>query len=393
MAIRDKSLIVIYSLDFPPLSGGISRVSQGLAEVLNKKHPTIVLTAFHRFKQHQNHAIHAPVVRITGPPLIREILSFLFLLKLAYRKGLKVVVCMHWFPLAFVVYMLCLFTKTPYIIYAHGSDFVDDKITFKRFVKNLFKPIKRVMFNYAAYIFTVSNFTKQLLLKDKIRNNNIIVFHNAVNMQFFKPGPKSNLLPNNKTTPNGPMILTVGRLDPHKGHDIVLKAIKSLLEEFPRLTYLIVGTGPNEQYLSQLIKEFKLNNHVKLLHEIPDDLLPSLYQTCDIFVMPSRHLQNRTDLIEGFGVAFLEAAACAKPAVGTYTGGIPEAVLDGQTGILVNPDSVEELVKAIRRLLVDKSFAHLLGQNARKRVEKELNWELTAEKFLSLLTKLWNKAK
>lgn len=386
MITWNKPPIVIYSLDFPPLRGGISRVSQGLAEALNKKHPTIVLTAFHKFRQHQNHVIHAPVVRIPGPPFVREILSFLFLLTLTYRKRLKIVVCMHWFPLAFISHLLWLFTKTPYVVYAHGSDFVHDSITFKRAIKKFFRPIKRVVFNYAAYVLTVSNFTKQLLLEDKIENNNIIVFHNAVDTQFFKPGPKSNLLLNNKTTPNGPIILTVGRLDLHKGHDTVLKAMKILLEEFPRLTYLIVGTGPNEEYLTQLIKEFELNDHVKLLPEISDDLLPSIYQHCDIFVMPSRHLQNRTDLLEGFGVVFLEAAACGKPAIGTHTGGIPEAVLDGKTGILVNPDSVEELVRAIRRLLIDKPLAHLLGQNARKRTEKEANWEVTAERFLSLLS-------
>jgi phosphatidylinositol alpha-1,6-mannosyltransferase len=114
--------------------------------------------------------------------------------------------------------------------------------------------------------------------------------------------------------------------------------------------------------------------------------LPDLYNACDLFVMPSR---PDAPNVEGFGIVFLEANACGKPVVAARSGGIPDAVIDGTTGLLVEPDHQEELTDAIVRVLSNPTVARDLGQNGRRRVVQEASWDHVSRRLYDTMAS-WN---
>ncbi|MEM3466320.1 MAG: glycosyltransferase family 4 protein, partial [Candidatus Jordarchaeales archaeon] len=181
----------------------------------------------------------------------------------------------------------------------------------------------------------------------------------------------------------GETILFVGRMVRRKGPDLLLKAFAMLLKEHPDAWLVMVGDGPFLSSLKDLARQLKLEDRVEFTGALRGKPLYSRYAECDVFVMPSR--QTATD-VEGFGMVFLEAGFFGKPSVGTRTGGIPEAVLDGETGILVPQDDVGALQDALSLLLKDKAFAKRLGEKARERVLSEFTWEKATLRFIDLFS-------
>ena len=179
-------------------------------------------------------------------------------------------------------------------------------------------------------------------------------------------------------------MLTVGRLVGRKNIEGVLRALPRVTEMVPNLLYLIAGDGKDRERLEVASAQMGLSPFVRFLGYVPDGLLPALYCASDVFLMPSLERKNSQDY-EGFGIVFSEANACGKPVIGGRSGGMADAVIDGETGLLVDPHSVDEIAAAIIRLLTDQELAHRLGENGRRRVERELSWERVAERLAGFL--------
>jgi phosphatidylinositol alpha-1,6-mannosyltransferase len=147
--------------------------------------------------------------------------------------------------------------------------------------------------------------------------------------------------------------------------------------------YVVAGAGPEEPRLRDLAREVGCAAHVRFIGSVSGEDLEALYAACDIFVMPSRALAQR-DGVEGFGIVFLEAGACAKPVVGGRSGGISDAVLDGVTGLLVDPTDAAELEAVLIRLLDDPVEARRLGAQGRQRVEAlARSWQPTVKQIFA----------
>ncbi|MFB3134014.1 MAG: glycosyltransferase family 4 protein, partial [Rhodothermales bacterium] len=174
------------------------------------------------------------------------------------------------------------------------------------------------------------------------------------------------------------VVLTISRLVPRKGIDTVLRALPQVAHQIPDVRYLIGGSGPDRDRLEALSRELHLSDRVQFLGNIPKEDLLRYYNACDVFVMPSR--EDRPH-VEGFGIAFLEANACGKPVIGAWSGGIPDAVRDGETGLLVEPDDEADLAAAMLRLLRDAPLAARLGRNGRQRVRDEASWDHVADQL------------
>jgi phosphatidylinositol alpha-1,6-mannosyltransferase len=138
------------------------------------------------------------------------------------------------------------------------------------------------------------------------------------------------------------------------------------------VTYLIVGAGPYRNELESLAAATGVRDNVVFAGMIPHKELPDVYALSDVFVMPSREQLDDCD-VEGFGLVFLEASSCGKPVVGGRSGGVPEAVEDGVTGLLVNPHEPEEIAGTLARLLTDSELAKRLGQEGRGRVVRDFD--------------------
>jgi phosphatidyl-myo-inositol dimannoside synthase len=175
------------------------------------------------------------------------------------------------------------------------------------------------------------------------------------------------------------VMLTVSRLVERKGHDMVIRALPAILKAVPDAVYLVVGRGPREEFLRRLAHETGVAESVVFCGAIPDRELAAYYTACDIFVMPSREVDGD---IEGFGITFMEAAACGKPSVGGRTGGIAEAVVAGETGLLVDPGAPAEIADAVISLLTDPDLANRMGTAGRHRVVGDFQYAQIAENLL-----------
>ena len=131
------------------------------------------------------------------------------------------------------------------------------------------------------------------------------------------------------------------------------------------IEYALIGIGDEQGYLQELASEFNVAEHVHFLGHVSYEDLPRWYHACDLFVMPNRDIDGDS---EGFGLVFLEAAASGKPAIAGKAGGTSSAVVDGETGLLVDGENIPEIVATIEHVLRDTEFASEIGKTARLRV-------------------------
>ena len=180
------------------------------------------------------------------------------------------------------------------------------------------------------------------------------------------------------------VILTVGNLVSRKGQDMVIRALPDLCRRVPDLVYLIVGDGPYRGELEKLAVDLGVRDRVVFVGRVPDQELPELYSLCEVFVMVSRARLEEND-VEGFGIVLLEANACGKPVVGGRSGGVPDALVEGITGLLVDPLKPAEITEALARLLTNQDLATSLGKHGRERVIQEFQWRQVGADLLSTL--------
>ena len=224
----------------------------------------------------------------------------------------------------------------------------------------------------------MGNNQKNTLKKIGIDSKKIIVILDGTDPSVFKPGLETKFLEERHNTNGKYIMLTVGHLEKRKGHDNVIKAISRIREIIPDIVYIIVGRGPMEQDLIELVNDLDLNENVQFTGFVPYSELPYYYNLCDIFIMPSR---NENDDIEGYGLVYVEANSCQKPTIGGNSGGVYDAIIDGQTGLLVNPNDIQDIANKIVYLKNNRNISTQLGIRGRKRVIKELNYEYMAKRF------------
>src|SRR5207249_4196808 len=156
---------------------------------------------------------------------------------------------------------------------------------------------------------------------------------------------------------------------------------------YPDLVYLVVGEGRHRRTLEALIGEVGVGDHVVLTGEVSDVPLERIYALCNLFIMASREQLDQCD-VEGFGMVFLEANACGKAVIGGRSGGIADAIVDGETGLLVDPHSPEAIDGAVARLLSDPVLAARMGAQGRSRVIREFTWARVAARIEDILCAL-----
>jgi glycosyltransferase involved in cell wall biosynthesis len=185
----------------------------------------------------------------------------------------------------------------------------------------------------------------------------IHVIHSGIDTEFFS----TRRLPDSFDGLRSPRILFVGKLAANKGFDVLIDAVLRLRDVWPGIVARCIGRGNQAEVDSVLtrIEEEKAHDNVELTGYVPYRELPQHYAWCDVFVGPSIHEP-------GPGNVYLEAMACGRPVVACNTGGTPEAVIDGRSGILVPSSSVEELAAAITALAADRSRCRLMGEWGRQ---------------------------
>lgn len=191
--------------------------------------------------------------------------------------------------------------------------------------------------------------------------------------------PVSPPPPGGRVARRGDHIVSLGRLEPRKGMDMVIRALTTL----PDARYTIIGEGADRARLEALVRELGLEERVRLAGAVDDTRKAALLSAADIFAMPAR---REGASVEGYGIAYLEAAWFGLPSVAGLEGGAADAVLDGETGLLVDGTDAEAVRGALARLLADEPMRLRLGAAARARVEHDLSWKAVLPRYLALLS-------
>jgi phosphatidylinositol alpha-1,6-mannosyltransferase len=248
------------------------------------------------------------------------------------------------------------------------------------FSKELHKYRKK-LFGLVDGFFPVSRYTKDLLENEGVSKDKIHVVSNGTDANFFAP-KDTKTLAEQLGVENKKVIFSLCRLVPRKGMDSVLRALKKIIYENPDVIYLVGGSGPDANRLKELRDRLGLQEHARFMGRLPEDELPHYYSLADVFVMPAK---NDPPDVEGFGIVFLEANACETPVIGSRTGGIPDAIVEDKTGLLVDEDNIEELTAAILKVITNSELARQMGKAGRKRILSEINWDTSAQQILAVM--------
>jgi glycosyltransferase involved in cell wall biosynthesis len=228
-----------------------------------------------------------------------------------------------------------------------------------------------------------SRFTDEALTRCGVIGPARRVIQGGVDLERFQPGDRGAARARLGLGP-GLILLTAARLERLKGIDVLLKALVAARKASDPVLLVIAGTGPEEEVLKKLAGELGLGGAVRFSGKVPHDLLPAYLAACDVYVQPSR--------VETMGRAVCEAAACARPAVVTRAGGLPEIVVDDETGMVVPEEDAAALSAALLRVLSDKALRERLGQAAADRARRLFGWETIARQTEDALEETRDRA-
>jgi len=256
----------------------------------------------------------------------------------------------------------------PYVTWVHGEDLAVALTSREHgwLAKQVCRRASSVLCN--------SRFSANIVGSLGVAAQRIKVVHPGVDADRFRPDVDGSA-ERAAFGAAGPVLLSVGRLQRRKGHDTTIQAVARVIAEFPGLRYVIAGGGAEGPRLRQMAAELGVESAVVFLGEVEDDRLPALYAACDVFLMPTR--REGPD-VEGFGIVYLEAAASGRASIGGRNGGVPEAIEEGRSGLLVSGTNAEELAAAIRQLLTSASLRAQMGAAGRERVCQGLTWDRAA---------------
>lgn len=274
-------------------------------------------------------------------------------------------------PEGLVAWTVARLAFLPVTIYAHGEELTS-------WGRGRKYQAMRFALRHADRIIANSEHTRDTLASMGIAPASITVIYPGVDVSVFRPGlDVSGLRESLGIARDEKLVFSVGRLSRRKGFDQVIRAVARLRTEKLPVRYVIAGIGEDADYLGGLIRESGVQGAVHLLGAVDPHDLSRWMNACDVFAMPNRDINGDN---EGFGMVFIEAAACAKPSLAGKAGGTGSAVLDETTGLRVDGESCDAVTASLRRLLTDAQWAASLGQAGWSRVSKEFSWSRVAEK-------------
>lgn len=262
-----------------------------------------------------------------------------------------------------------MITEIPYSFTAHAYD-IYKKIYSRKVIGSKVKS--------ADFVITISEVNKTFLEKLQAgAGNKIKLIHNGINLERFRP---------NGVTPATPFtILAVARLIEKKGLPVLIEACKELRDRGVDFRCLIIGEGRQRPQLLNMIKAWRLEDHVRLLGALKNDEVLKWYHAAHLFVLPSIVSSNGDR--EGLPVSIVEALACGLPVVSTPVGGIPEAVLDRHNGLMVESGDAAALAHGLHETIEDKELYGRLQANARASVLERFDQAKTTEKLCHLFAR------
>ena len=272
-------------------------------------------------------------------------------------------------PEGLVAWLVARLTFRPVVIYAHGEELT----TWGQGGK--YKAM-RFALRHADTVIANSEHTRDTLLGMGVEAARMAIIYPVVDVEMFRPGlDPGGLRENLGIGADERLVFSVGRLSRRKGFDQMVRAVAQLRSEGIPVRYVIAGIGEDAHYLDGLIAEHNVQDVVHRIGAVSEADLPRWMNACDVFAMPNREINGDN---EGFGMVFIEAAACGKPSLAGEAGGTGSAVLHEETGIRVDGQDTGQVVNGLRALLTNPQLMLALGRTGLNRVQSKFAWEQLA---------------
>ena len=375
---------LLLAYDFPPIGGGIARWMGELARRYPER-SLIVSTGSEPGSDVTDATLPGLVDRVSTPA--RRLRTITGLIrwslraeKLARTHGVEFTWCGNIRPAAYPARWLRRRREVPYGVILHGGDLLTLEMQAERSSRK--RRVGQELLGNADILVTNSGFTRELTLRTlaglevQCVPDRVVVVPLGTDPARFHPGIDPTPAREHFGLGPGRWLLTVARLTPHKGIDVALQMLAQLATRYPDIHYAVAGEGEDRARLETLAQRLGVGDRVRWLGAVSDAYLPSLYKCATVYLGLSR--REGTE-VEGFGIALVEASGSGVPVIGGRSGGVPDAVRDGETGLLVDPTAVEEIAEGVAMLLEDTALAHRLGDGGRRAVEQYYNWDRVAK--------------
>jgi phosphatidylinositol alpha-1,6-mannosyltransferase len=360
---RDKARVLLVTPDFPPAFGGIQRMMFRLAENFDRVETRVIAlggTGAGEFDR--THSVD--VLRVRHPTRLGQSAAITLLnaaaLPAAVRFRPSVVLSAH-INVSPAVMAIRRLLRTPYVQYLHGREVV-------------IRPrLTAAGLRAAAAVVAVSSYTEGLALA-----------HGAEAAQVHRVPPGVDL-PERSTCERAqaPTIVTIARLEQrYKGHDVLIRALPLVRSRIPGARLIVVGGGPMQTVYESLARSLGLDGSVEFAGSLDDESRDRVLDRAHVFAMPSRLPLDGGG--EGFGIVYLEAAVHGLPAVAGDVGGAVDAVVHGETGLLVDPTDHVAVADALTQLLASRETAERFGRAAQTRAQ-EFAWPTIARRVEEIL--------
>ncbi len=343
--------LLIVTSDYPPALGGMAVYSESWARELVKLGADVSVVARRVGHRPEGKEPDVPARMVEWPsgPLRDPYHAYRHLVRLLDEIDPDLVMAHTWIGWGPALARLKGVRGTLFTVSAHGAEILGPARSpwYRFLMTQALKSADRVL--------PVSSFTAEAVAGLGISRERIEVIHNGVDLERYAPTPKNADLVRKWNLDGRDVIATVGGLVDRKGHDIVIRAMALLKDSHPNLRYLVAGgwalNSSREEFLRALVRELGLEDRVVFTGFVNEADLADVYRLGDLFVMPGREMKEK-GWVEGFGISYLEAAACGVPIVATRTGGVAEAVTE-ENGVFVPEEDPEAVAAAVRELMGD----------------------------------------
>ena len=360
-------MYLIVTRTFPPEVGGMQNLMWGLARSLSKYNLIKVFADYKENHKEFDENVSFSIERVGGVKLIRKFRkSYLINEYLKKNDKVQCIIADHWKSLELIK------SNKKKICLIHSKEINHKKGS--RLNRKVLNSLNNV-----DYVVANSRYTKNLAIDLGVNSEKIVVINPGIDP--VKKIDKKYLNEAEKLLKNkNPRLITVSRFDKRKNHEKVIMALRNLKQIYPNILYICVGYGEEEENIKKLVNELKLNDQVLFLKELSEDLKNALVAKSDLFVMPSIiHKKS----VEGFGIAYVEAAQHEVPSIGGKDGGASDAIKDKETGIICDGNNLNEIYSSIDLVLENNSCKEL-GKKAKEYATK-FEWDNIIKEYLKIL--------